>query len=70
MHFYTLEPDRQKRLYATHNQIYEFRVPHAVFFLLFMLDTPFFPNFVDFFENVLAALGGKHNSEGCINDQS
>ena len=49
VHFYPLEPDRQKRLYATHIQIYEFRVPRAVFFLLFVLDTPFFPNFIDVF---------------------
>ena len=44
---------------------------HLLFHLrLYCSERPSFQNFIDFFENVLAALGGKHNSEGCINEKS
>ena len=70
VHFSHPRADQRKRLYAMHMQFCEFRVPCTIFFMSFVLHTPFFPNFVDFFENVLPALGGKHNFERCINKKS
>ena len=62
--------DQRKRLYAMHMQFCEFCVPCTVFFKSFVLHTPFFPNLDDLLENVLPALGGKHNLERCINKKS
>ena len=61
--------DQRKRLYAMHMQFSKLRVP-CIFFVSFVLHTPFFPIFDYFFENVLPALGGKHNFERCINKKS
>ena len=63
VHFSPPEPRQPKWVYASLQQFCQFRIRSAVFFVPSMLRTPFLQNITLFSQNMLPALGGKHDFE-------
>ena len=63
VHFSPPDPRQQKWMYASMQQFCQFRIRSAVFFVPSMLRTLFLQNIILFSENMLPALGGKHDFE-------